>query len=67
MQTRKGLTSCILEWKMLSEMRDKRATGDDDVAGDIFRLLGEDSIKIMTQLISRYMKLANGPRLSELQ
>jgi hypothetical protein len=52
---------------MLSEMRDKRAAGDDDVAGDIFRLLGEDSIKRMTQLISRYMKLANGPRLSELQ
>jgi len=47
MQTRKDLTSCILEWKKLSEMRDKRATGDDDVPGDVFRLLGEDGIKIM--------------------
>jgi hypothetical protein len=34
-------------------MRYKRATGDDDVPGDVFRLLGEDGIKIMTQLISK--------------
>jgi hypothetical protein len=30
---------------MLPEIRDKRA----DVPGDVFRLLGEDGIKIMTQ------------------
>jgi len=58
MQTRKDLTSCILEWKMLPEIRDKRATGD----GDVFRLLGEDSIKIMTQLISNVYETGKWPK-----
>jgi len=33
-------------------MRDKKATGDDDVPGDILRLLGESGLRTVTQLIN---------------
>jgi hypothetical protein len=36
----------------IKEMRDKKATGDDDVPGDVLRLLGEDSLRIVAQLIN---------------
>jgi hypothetical protein len=35
----------------IKEMRDKKATGDDDVPKDVLRLLGEDSLRTVTQLI----------------
>jgi hypothetical protein len=38
--------------KTIKEMRDKKATGDDDVPGDVLKLLGEDGLKLMTQLIN---------------
>jgi hypothetical protein len=38
--------------KAIKEMRDKKATGDDDVPGDVLRLLGEDGLRLMTQLIN---------------
>jgi len=37
--------------KPIKEMRDKKAAGDDDVPGYILLLLGEDGLRIMTQLI----------------
>jgi hypothetical protein len=33
-------------------MRDKKATGDDDVPWDVLKLLGEDGLKLTTQLIN---------------
>ena len=33
-------------------MRNKKATGDDDVPGDVFKLLGEGCLKIMRKLIN---------------
>jgi hypothetical protein len=38
--------------KAIKEMRDKKATGDDDVPGNVLRLLGDDGLKLMTQLIN---------------
>jgi hypothetical protein len=35
-------------------MADKKATQEDNVCGDVLRLLGEDILKIMTQLINMY-------------
>jgi hypothetical protein len=32
-------------------MKNKKATGDDDVAGDVLKLLEENGLKIMTQQI----------------
>jgi hypothetical protein len=34
--------------KAIKEMRDKKATGDDDVPGDVLKLLGEDGLNLMT-------------------
>jgi hypothetical protein len=32
--------------KSIKEMRDKKATGDCDIPGDILKLLGEDGLKM---------------------
>jgi hypothetical protein len=36
----------------IKKMRGKKASGDDDVPGDVLRLLGVDSLRIVTQLIN---------------
>jgi predicted metal-dependent phosphotriesterase family hydrolase len=41
--------------KAIKEMKDKKATGDDDVLGDVPRMLGENGLKLMTQLLTAYM------------
>jgi hypothetical protein len=38
--------------KAIKEMRNKKATGDDDVPGDVLKLLGEGCLKIMKKLIN---------------
>jgi hypothetical protein len=38
--------------KAIKEMKDKKATGDDDVPGDVLKFLGEDGLRLMTQLIN---------------
>ena len=38
--------------KAIKEMRNKKATGDDDVPGDVLKLFGEGVLKIMTKLIN---------------
>ena len=53
MQMRKALTFCKSEVeKAIKEMKDKKVTGDDDVPGDA--LLGENGLRLMTRLISKY-------------
>jgi hypothetical protein len=37
--------------KAIKEMRNKKATGDDDVHGDVLKLMG-GGLKIMTKLIN---------------
>jgi hypothetical protein len=37
--------------KTIKQLRDKKATGDDDVPRDVLKLLGEDDLRIMKQLI----------------
>ena len=37
--------------KAIKEMRNRKATGDDDVPGDVLKLLGEGGWKILTKLI----------------
>jgi hypothetical protein len=43
-------------------MRDKKATRDDDVPGDVLKLLGEDGLKLMTQLINSIYVTREWPR-----
>jgi hypothetical protein len=38
--------------KAIKEIRDKKATGDGDVPGDVLKLLGEGGLRLMTQLIN---------------
>jgi hypothetical protein len=38
--------------KAVKEMKDKKATGDDEVPGDV--LLGENDLRLMTRLINIY-------------
>jgi len=34
--------------KAIKEMRYKKATGDDDIPGDVLKLLGEGGLKVIT-------------------
>jgi hypothetical protein len=48
--------------KAIKGKRDKKATGDDDVLGDVLKLLGEDGLRIMTQLINSIYVTGTWPR-----
>jgi hypothetical protein len=48
--------------KGIKEIRDKRATGDEVVPGDVLRWLGEDGLRLMTQLISSIYVTGEWPR-----
>ena len=48
--------------KAFKEMRNKKATGDDDVPGDVLKLFGEGGLKIVTKLINTIYE--TGPRTS---
>jgi hypothetical protein len=43
-------------------MKDTKAIGDDDVFGDVLKMLGEYGLKVTTQPIKTYKKLESGPR-----
>jgi hypothetical protein len=47
--------------KAIKEMRDKRATGDNDVPGDVLKFLGEDGLRLMTQLINSLYVIGEWP------
>ena len=38
--------------KTIKEMRNRKATGDDDVPGDVLKLWGEGGLKILTKLMN---------------
>ena len=42
-------------------MRNKKATGNDDVPGDVLKLLGEGGLKIMTKLINSIYETGEWP------
>jgi hypothetical protein len=48
--------------KAIKEMRNKKATGDNDVPGDVLKLLGEVGLKIMTKLISTIYESGEWPK-----
>ena len=39
-----------------------KATGDDDVPGDVLKVVGENSLKIMTQLINNIYRTGEWPK-----
>jgi hypothetical protein len=48
--------------KAIKEMRDKKATEDDDVPGDVLKLLEEGGLRLMTQLINSIYVTGEWPR-----
>jgi hypothetical protein len=48
--------------KAIKEMRNKKATGDDDVPGDVLKLLEEGGVKIMTKLINTISETEEWPK-----
>jgi hypothetical protein len=48
--------------KAIKEIRNKKATGDDDVSGDVLKLLGEDGLKIMIKLINTIYETGEWPK-----
>jgi hypothetical protein len=47
--------------KAIKGMRDKKATCDDDVPGDVLKLLGGDGLRLMTQLINNIYETGEWP------
>ena len=48
--------------KAIKDMRNNKATGDDDVPGDVFKLFGEGGLKIMTKLINTIYETEEWPK-----
>jgi len=48
--------------KAIKETGNKKATGDDDVPGDVLKLLGEGGLKIMTKLINTIYETGEWPK-----
>jgi hypothetical protein len=50
--------------KVIKEMRDKKATRDDDIPLEAFKFLWDSGLSLLTQLIIIYTKVESGPRIS---
>jgi hypothetical protein len=48
--------------KAIKGMRNKKATGDDDVPGNVLKLSGEGGLKIMQKLISTIYETGEWPK-----
>ena len=48
--------------KVIKEMRNRKATVDGDLPGDVLKLLGEGDVKILTKLINTIYETGEGPK-----
>ena len=48
--------------KAVKEMRNRKATEDDDVPGDVLKLLGEGGLKILIKLINTIYETGEWPK-----
>jgi len=48
--------------KAIKGMRNRKATGDDDVPGDVLKLLGEGGLKIPKKLINAIYEIGEWPK-----
>jgi len=51
--------------KAIKEMRNRKATGDDDIPGDVLKLLGEGGLNILTKLSNTIYNTGECPRTSQ--
>jgi hypothetical protein len=47
--------------KTIKEMKDKKAAGDGNASGDVLKLLGDDGLKTMTQLVNSMYETGEWP------
>jgi hypothetical protein len=55
------ILQCEVE-KAIKEMRNRKSTGDDDVPGDMLKLLGGGGLKILTALIDTIYEIGEWPK-----
>jgi len=55
------ILQCEVE-KAIKKLRNKKATGDEDVPGDVLKLLGEGGLKIMTKLMNNICETGEWPK-----
>jgi hypothetical protein len=55
------ILQCKVE-KAIKKLRNKKATGDDDVPGDVLKLLGEVCLKIMMKLVNTFHETGEWPK-----
>ena len=48
--------------KAIKEMRNRKATGDDDIPGEVLKLLGEGGLKILTKLSNTIYNTGEWPQ-----
>ena len=48
--------------KAIKEMRNRKATGNDDIPGDVLKLLGEGGFKILTKLSNTICNTGESPQ-----
>ena len=48
--------------KAIKEMRNRKARGDDDVSGDVLKLLGEKGLEVLTKLINTIHETGEWPK-----
>jgi hypothetical protein len=48
--------------KAIKELRNRKATGDDDVPGDVLKLLGEGGLKTLTKLMNTIYETEECPK-----
>jgi hypothetical protein len=48
--------------KAIKETRNRKATGDDDVPGDVLKLLGEGGLKTLTKLMYAIYETGERPK-----
>ena len=46
----------------IREMKEKKSTGDENVPGEVLKLVGEDGLRIMTQLIISIHESGDWPK-----
>jgi hypothetical protein len=48
--------------KAIKELRNRKATGDDEVPGDVLKLLGEGGLKTLTKLMNTIYENGEWPK-----
>ena len=60
------IQECEVKWA-LESITTKKASGGDDIPVELFQILKDDAIKVLTQYASKFGKLSSGHRTGKGQ